>query len=133
MRRLAGHVSEGTLVSAGALIEVIGFGLVAFAASIGSAPLLLAALAVVVIGFSFMQPNLNSLLSRRSDPARQGMILGVGQSVNALARILGSALGFPLLRIHVTTPYSVAAVLMAVGLVMVAVAARRGEDYEESG
>ena len=133
VRRLAGHVSEGTLASAGALIEVIGFGLVAFAASIGSAPLLLAALAVVVIGFSFMQPNLNSLLSRRSDPARQGMILGVGQSVNALARILGSALGIPLLRIHVTTPYSVAAVLMAVGLVMVAVAARRGEDYEESG
>ena len=129
VRRLAGRVSEGKLASAGALIQVIGFGLVAIAASIGVAPLLLAALAVVVIGFSFMQPNLNSLLSRRSDPSRQGMILGVGQSVNSLARILGSALGIPLLRIHATTPYFVAAVLMAAGLVLVSVASRQGGDY----
>ena len=132
VRRLAGRVSEGMLASAGALIEVVGFGLVAIAALLGSTGLLLTALAVVVIGFSFMQPNLNSLLSRRSDPARQGMILGVGQSVNALARILGSALGIPLLRIHATMPYSVAAVLMGAGFVMVIVASRRGKDFGES-
>ena len=38
-------------------------------------------------------------LTRRSDPAKQGAIAGVSQSVNALARILGSGLGIPLLKI----------------------------------
>ena len=136
VRRLAGRVSEGKLAASGALMEVLGFGLVALAAVTGSAMLLLSALAVVVAGFSFMQPNLNSLLSRRSDPRRQGMILGVGQSVNALARILGSALGIPLLRLHMSAPYLVAVALMGIGLAMVMLAARGGTDFQveaESG
>jgi predicted MFS family arabinose efflux permease len=76
-----------------------------------------------------MQPSLNSLLSRRSDPEKQGMILGVGQSVNSLARIVGSAVGIPLLRQGLTMPYYVAAGLMALGLLFVSLAAALGKDY----
>jgi MFS transporter, DHA1 family, tetracycline resistance protein len=129
VRRLAGRISEGVLAASGAALEAAGFVLMIVAVARASAPLLLTALAIVVAGFSFMQPMLNSLLSRRSDPHKQGVILGVGQSVNALARIVGSAVGIPLLRIGLQTPYYTAAAMMAVGLVLVILAARRGEDY----
>ena len=130
VRRLAGRVSEGALAVAGALIEVIGFSLVLVAINQKSSSMLMVALAVVVTGFSFMQPNLNSLLSRRSDPRRQGMILGVGQSTSSMARILGSGLGIPLLKLGLTIPYLVAAGLMAIGLVLITVASSGGTDYE---
>jgi hypothetical protein len=86
------------------------------------------------MGFSFMQPNLNAMLSRRSDPERQGMILGVGQSVSSLARIFGAGLSIPMLRLQTTLPYWLAAGLMGVGLMLVVVASRSGRDHvSESG
>ncbi len=130
VRRLAGRVSEGKLASIGALFQVVGFVVVIAATRQPSAPLLMVALAVITAGVGLMQPNLNSLLSRRSDPERQGAILGVGQSVNSLARILGSGLGIPLLKIALTLPYYVCMGLMALGLVLVLVAARSGTDYQ---
>jgi MFS family permease len=129
VRRLAGRVKEGALAATGALLELAGFALMATAVAIGSAGLLFAALGVVVAGFSFMQPNLNSLLSRRSDPHKQGSILGVGQSVNSLARIFGSALGIPMLKLQLGLPYYAAAGMMGLGLVLVIFAARVGKDY----
>lgn len=129
VRRLAGRMSEGTLAATGALIEVVGFGLTLAAISSGSTGLLYAALGVVVTGFSFMQPNLNAMLSRRSDPERQGMILGVGQSVSSLARIFGAGLSIPMLRLQTTLPYWVAAGLMGLGLLLVVVASRSGRDH----
>ena len=129
VRRLAGRISEGALAATGALIEVIGFGLMLAAISSESTGMLFGALAVVVTGFSFMQPNLNALLSRRSDPEKQGMILGVGQSVSSLARIFGSGLGIPLLKMQIAMPYYVATGLMGLGLMLVVIASRAGRDY----
>jgi MFS transporter, DHA1 family, tetracycline resistance protein len=129
VRRLAGRISEGVMAAVGAVIDGIGFGLMVPAIVRESPTLLFLALTVVVIGSAFMQPSLNSLLSRRSDPAKQGAIAGVSQSVNALARILGSGLGIPLLKLHVTSPYYLSAGLMLLGLVLVVTAARRGQDY----
>lgn len=129
VRRLAGRVSEGVLAAGGALIEVAGFVMIALSIPGRNSGLLLAAQAVIVTGFSFMQPSLNSLLSRRSDPAKQGMILGVGQSVSSFARILGSGLGIPLLRIQYAMPYFVAAGLMVAGVLLIIAAARGGQDY----
>ena len=133
VRRLAGRFPEGPLAAFGAATEIVGFGLVVFATMCGSTAWLFVALGVIVVGFSFMQPNLNSLLSRRSDPARQGLVLGVGQSVSSLARILGSGLGIPLLKLQWYAPYGMAAVLMALGVVVVTVAARGGGDFEAGG
>ena len=42
--------------------------------------LLLAAMALEVVGFAFVNPSLQSLLSRRSDPREQGSILGWGKA-----------------------------------------------------
>ena len=49
----------------------------------------LAVCTVAVAGFAFLTPSVQSLISRRSDPTKQGEILGVNQSASALARILG--------------------------------------------
>lgn len=129
VRRISNRVSEGVLAAFGAILEIVGFGLVIGAIQIGSTYLLLGALAVVVSGFSFMQPSLNSLLSRRSSPTNQGAILGTGQSVSAMARILGSLLGIPLFKAQMLAPYFTAAGLMAFGVFMVIIASRSGTDY----
>lgn len=79
-------------------------------------------MAVVVVGFSMMMPSLNSLISRRSDPSKQGGILGVAQSISSLARILGPMIGVPLIERQATLPYWTAAGMMCLGLLMVVAA-----------
>ena len=132
VRPLSKRVPEVYLATGGAAMEVVGFGLATVAISQGSVPLLFVTLLIVVAGFSCMQPSLNSLLSRRTSPDRQGTVLGVGQSVNALARILGSGLGIPMLKFDLAAPYWVAAVLMAIGAALVLLAVRSGGDYRVS-
>ena len=132
VRRLADRVSEGVMASFGAGIQVLGFGLTCAAIWQESVPLLLVSLGIVVTGFAFMQPNLQSLLSRRTDPEQQGLILGVGQSVSSLARIVGAGVGIPLLLRGVMVPYQLAAGLMVVGLVLVLLAARSGADFSRA-
>jgi hypothetical protein len=80
----------------------------------------LAAVTVSVIGFSFMTPSVQALVSRRSDPARQGEILGVNQSVNALSRILGPMAGVWLYSLTPThgLPYAVAVCLLGLVLLL---------------
>jgi len=133
VRRMAGRVDEANMAALGALLEIIGFAVLVLAINQKSTPLLFTALGIVVAGFAFLQPSLNSLLSRRSDPNQQGMVLGVGQSVSSLARILGSGTGIPLLKVSsvLATPYFVAAGLMAIGLALVLVLSRVGKDFEE--
>lgn len=135
VRRMAGKVSEGSLAAVGAVLEIIGFTMMLWVINIEdpSVGLLLGSLAVVVAGFSFLQPSLNSLLSRRSDPEKQGAILGLGQSVSSMARIVGAGVGIPLLKMQVGLPYYVAAGLMVVALLMVLAAARGGKDYAAGG
>lgn len=130
VRRLAGRVPEGTLATCGAALQVGGFLLLIQSTQVASAGMLFAAMALVVTGFALMIPTINSLISRRSDPARQGGVLGLGQSVSSLARILGPLAGLPLLYRHVTWPFWLAAGMMGLGAVVVVVAARGGRDYQ---
>ena len=133
VRRLAGRIPEGTMAAGGALIEVLGFGLLIWGTLTNSFTLLMVALPVITSGFAFMSPSLNSLLSRRSDPAKQGSILGIGQSVNSMARILGPMFGMPLFHIDPIIPFTVAGTLMGVGFVLVIVASRSGKDFVAEG
>jgi MFS family permease len=113
------------------VLQVCGFVLLAAAIRAASVPGLLITLAIVVAGFAIMMPSLQSLLSRRSDPQKQGSVLGVGQSVSALARILGPAVGIPILKLNAVAPYLAAAMLMIVALLLVRIAMRRGGDYAD--
>jgi dipeptide/tripeptide permease len=92
----------------------LGFALVAWAVHAQSLPGFFASLLLVVAGFSFIQPSVHSLLSRQAPEHRQGVVLGTGQSVNAMARIFGAALAIPLFKWNLLAPYLIAAGLLIV-------------------
>ena len=69
---------------------------------------------------------------RRSDPAKQGGILGVSQGVSALARIIGPLVAVPLFtNVSHTSPYFASIGLMILGLAALLIGARGGRDYGE--
>lgn len=132
VRPASKRVSEIVMATTGALLEVVGFAIVIVAVMQRSEILMFVSLLVVVSGFSCLQPSLNSLLSRRTDPRKQGIVLGLGQSVNAFARILGSLIGIPILMLHVTAPYALSAALMLLGGFAIFIAIGSGQDYNEN-
>jgi DHA1 family tetracycline resistance protein-like MFS transporter len=107
------------------VITIAGFVLLAMASSTTNLALMIAATAVEVTGFAFMTPSLQSLISRRSDPAKLGSIMGV----SALARIAGPLISVPLFFISPTLPYWAAIGMMIVGLGILTLGARGGRDY----
>jgi MFS family permease len=122
-RRFVQRVGEVRFLRAGLVfmsLGMVGAVLVLVArTSLAPAPLLVVGLAVMtlcVIGFALLTPSVQSLISRRSDPARQGEILGVNQSAAAMARILGPFVGlslFDALPSHIL-PYAFGAGLLVV-------------------
>ena len=129
VRRLSSRVSEASMAGTGTVLALIGFGLLAAAERTASLPLLLISLAVIVGGFSCITPSLNSLLSRWSDPAKQGAVLGVGQSVSALARIAGPAIGIWLTKFGAGYPIWLAIGALLVGGLLLKTATGRGRDF----
>jgi MFS family permease len=73
-------------------------------------------LACAVVGFAFLTPSAQSLISRRTDANHQGEILGVNQSASALARILGPPLCITMLKVNALLPYAFAAALLVLML-----------------
>jgi MFS family permease len=112
VRPLSLRMSETSLALGGTVLETLGF--IAMVVAIGNAsvPILWAALFTIVSGFACMQPSIHALVSRHTDPQRQGVVMGVSQSVNALARILGSAIAISLLKLSAPVPYWLSAALM---------------------
>ncbi len=129
VRRLSGKISEVKLASAGAALEIFGFAYLIYANRSESLAQILIALGVIVGGFAFITPSINGLISRRSDPKKQGGIMGVLQSVNSLARILGPVVGVSLYHRQSSLPLLLAAALMFVGLLLVLWSGRGGHDY----
>lgn len=133
VRRLAFRVSESRLITLGLAIEIGGFALLACSVG-GSRSLILVALALVVTGFAFITPPMNALISRRSDPAKQGGVMGLTQSTSALARILGPVVGATVFHVRsagasAAWPFWLAAALMLVSLLLLGYAVRAGGDY----
>ncbi len=126
-RRLAKRVSEPTFMVMGILFMAAGLaGLAAVTVTASKVEpdttttmtLVFVALALAVIGFAFLTPSAQALISRRTDSSQQGEILGVNQSASALARILGPPIGITLLKINPLFPYVFGAVLVFMMLPM---------------
>lgn len=129
VRRLSKRWPETSLAMAGGCVSLVGFVLLALASHAHSFPLLMVALFVEVTGFAFVTPSVQSLISRRSDPDKQGGILGVAQSAGSLARIAGPLVGNTLFEVSSTLPFWSAAVLMAPAIAMILAASRAGKDF----
>jgi hypothetical protein len=118
-RRLARRVSEPTFMAFGIMLMGLGVlslgGMTLLAdqpepATFGTLlTLMLVSVGVAVVGFALLTPSAQALVSRRSDPARQGEILGVNQSASAMARILGPFVGLVLYKLETShlLPYVV--------------------------
>jgi MFS transporter, DHA1 family, tetracycline resistance protein len=140
-RRLARKVSEPTFMAAGMVLMGLGVASMAgvswlatqwwnptdyFGTLLG---LLLVSLVLAVTGFAFLTPSATALISRRSDPERQGEILGVNQSASAMARILGPVAGLTLYKAtsgHLL-PYLLGGGLMLLMLALIP-RIRKGKD-----
>lgn len=83
---LTKRFGEERLMLCGLVLIALGLLVLPFAREI---PLLIVALTLLALGMGAMQPSLNSLISRRAAPERQGEVMGVAQSVAALSRVLG--------------------------------------------
>jgi MFS transporter, DHA1 family, tetracycline resistance protein len=112
-RRLARRFTEPTFIGLGIVLMAVGVASlgsvswVAYARQTGQIitgnsflmTLLLISLATAVVGFAFLTPSAQALVSRRSAASQQGEILGVNQSASALARILGPIFGLTLYKL----------------------------------
>jgi MFS family permease len=130
-RRLANRVSEATFMAMGLALMglgVLALGGVSWLASHPDRPefgpllgLTLPVLAVSVVGFAFLTPSAQALISRRSPADRQGEILGVNQSASAMARILGPVCGLALYKATAThlLPYAFGSALLLLMLPLI--------------
>ena len=109
VRRLAPRVGERALVVTGTLMMAVGMSLLYFA---HHPPLLFIATGILAIGNGMNTPSLSSLISR-SAAAQQGGVLGVAQSLGALARIVGPIFGTWTLAFGVGVPYAAGGTAMA--------------------
>jgi MFS family permease len=82
-------------------------------------PVLLAALALLVLGQGLTTPTLTSVVADRAPEDARGSVLGVQQSAGALARIVGPALAGALFgHVGIPAPYLVGAAVMGVALLL---------------
>ncbi|MFC1791232.1 MFS transporter, partial [Gemmatimonadota bacterium] len=86
VRRLVPIMGETRLIQLSGLPFIAGLLTIAFAPTVG---VLLVGLALLAVGFGGTLPSIVSLLSRVAPPELQGSVLGIGQSVGSLARIIG--------------------------------------------
>jgi DHA1 family tetracycline resistance protein-like MFS transporter len=119
VRRLVPKIGEYRMCLLGAALMVAGLVLIGVSGQQSQLTMLYCVLPISVVGFSAMTPSLQSLLSLRTDASQQGGILGFGQSMSAMARILGPIVGIKLFDIDLGFPYWFAAGVMAVALLMV--------------
>lgn len=135
VRQLAKRMSDARLAVIGALLSIAGFALLALAMNpeIRGTAFLVLASAVEIAGVSFAFSAVPSLVSRRSDPAKQGAILGISESISSVARITGVPVGLMLFKSTIGPPlsYWAAGGMMVAALVLVLVAIGRGRDWEE--
>jgi MFS family permease len=95
------------------------FGAIGFAWTgfVESWQILLVALLPVAIGLGVATPTTNSLITRESSPADRGQVLGISQSIAALARVVGPLFAGFALEYEVWLPFVLAALLVSVAAV----------------
>lgn len=116
VRRLLPRTGERRMALIGVTLMTIGFLLIGATGMKALPPKALwFILPVVVVGFSAVTPSLQSLLSQAASSDEQGSVLGTGQSLSSLARILGPWFGIQLLYVSTPMPYFLGAGLILCG------------------
>jgi MFS transporter, DHA1 family, tetracycline resistance protein len=75
---------------------------------------------IVSVGAGFFGPSIGTLVTSQTDHTNRGSIVGIQQSVGALARMVGPAIAGLLLDIRRGLPYLVSAILVAAAAIVAA-------------
>ncbi len=117
VRRLVPRLGERRLLRTSAFPFALGLILVGLSST---TPVMLAGLILIGIGYGGAVPSALGLLSRAAEPERQGAVLGIGQSVGSLARVLGPTMAGALFDVRLAFPYLAGALLIAIATVVTA-------------
>ena len=129
VRFLAPKLGEAPMTIMGAAFMTIGLFLISLSAAYASLTMLYCVIPVAVCGFAFLTPSIQSLISRRTDPERQGEMLGLAQSASSLSRILGPCVSNALYPFGAALTYKVASGLAALSFLMAVMSVRKGRDF----
>ena len=123
-RPLAKRLPETRLLAGGVVLMMLGLGALGgvaaavYAGVVGGRGLMAVfygAAALAVAGFACVNPSVSALISKHTDPGRQGEVLGVNQSFASLGRILGPSAGSILFAAHPShaLPFAAAVLVLA--------------------
>lgn len=90
IRRLAQWFNDKTLISIGTFLMIFGLGLIPYGGNFLGLSLVMV---IQALGTGILQPTILSMVSKYSSDKEQGGILGLNQSISALARVLGPLWG----------------------------------------
>ncbi len=117
VRKILPRIGERGMLVTGFLFFTIGMLLTGFSQSIAW---LAVSMTLLALGNGFVNPSLNGGISLLTPPTEQGEVMGVSQSLAALARILGPPLGgFLYMHFAQATPFLFASSIGAVGFLLV--------------
>jgi MFS family permease len=113
---LVNRIGEIRLVTLGLLSAVVGYALLGFSHGIA---LLLVAAGFASFGNGVLRPALTSLITQQVTRSEQGVVLGLTQSLLAVAQIVAPALAGALIDAGHLTPWALwAALVMAIALLL---------------
>jgi MFS transporter, DHA1 family, tetracycline resistance protein len=117
VRRLAKGDREPQMLVAGTLLMIPGLALIAAAHTLGA---LQGVLAVLALGQGITSPAVSSLISKSTDPADQGAVLGVSQGMSSLARAVGPFTAGALIRAYHSSavPFPAGGIVMALAFLL---------------
>lgn len=118
IHRLAKRYGEKHLIAAGTMLVCLGLLLISFSPLAPHLILLAIGLALLAFGSGINNPSNQSLLSKLGSPEKIGGILGVGQSLSTLGRILGPIVGAAAFQyLGYASPYFIGAFIMMVAFI----------------
>jgi len=119
MGRLVKMFGENRLVKMGFGTMALGFILLA---GVRGIPYLLLAVALLTFGSAVLRPSLTALITTRTPRHRQGMIIGLMQSLMSIAQIVAPAIAGFLIQTQLLSMWAVAGtVFCAIGWVLITV------------
>jgi MFS transporter, DHA1 family, tetracycline resistance protein len=87
---LAARIGDRGVAQLGLLLSFIAYGMLSF---VNALAVFVVALVLWAIGSSMVEPTLTAILSVRAKQSERGAIMGMSDSINSLAMILGPATG----------------------------------------
>lgn len=87
---LAGKIKDKVLIAAGTFIMIFGLGLLPYGGNFAGLALIIS---IQAVGTGMLQPVVLSMISKYAGENEQGGVLGLNQSLSALARVLGPLWG----------------------------------------